>query len=169
MASALKGAGAVAGAVPNPYAQVAGVGLQAIGQVLGNESLKLDRDTVVKMVLEQNDAIDKMSEEFRPEVVKLHEGVVEEGKKYGIPGESWSATPITLATPYSDAWRGRLFPEGGSGSPDEPPAPPPSITTNTFIEGLRERFGAGNATPTPRPPPPTITPPRFPVRGDIRR
>lgn len=117
LTTALKAAGTAAGSIPDGRLQVVSAGLQALGAITANSDTKLDRDTVVKMLVEQNDALDRMTQEFRPEVVKLHEGVVHDANRYGIPAESWSATPIKLSTPYTDAYRRRLFPGAESREP----------------------------------------------------
>lgn len=119
MAAALKGVGGALAAIPSSgQSQVAGAVVATIGAVLANESTKLDRDTVVQMILEANQATDNMTNEFRPEVVRLHEKVVADANDYGIPATSWSATPIRLQTPYTDAWKKIVFPGGGSGTPN---------------------------------------------------
>lgn len=123
MSSAFGALGTAAGVMSaNPYVAGAGALATAAGQILSNLDTKLDRDTIVKLVLEQNDALDAMTEQFRPEIVRLHEGVVEDAKSYGIPAQSWSATPIELERRYTDAWRSKLFSQGGSGTPDAPAA-----------------------------------------------
>lgn len=119
MSSALNALGGAAGALSgNPYVAGAGALAGAAGQILGNQETKLDRDTIVKLVLEQNDALDAMTEQFRPEILRQHEGVVGDATRYGIPSTSWTATPIELERRYTDAWRSKLFPRGGSDTPD---------------------------------------------------
>lgn len=123
LSSALGAAGSASSALArHPAAMAASAGLQALGGISKNSDMRLDRDTVVKMALEQDAALDRMTEEFRPELVRLHEGVVSDANRYGIPAASWTASPIKLSTPYADAWTKRLFPEGGSQQPDKPQA-----------------------------------------------
>lgn len=118
MAALLKAGGGAIQATGNPYAVAAGAVSQVAGALLANETAKLDRDTVIKMRLEMNDTMDGLTEQFRPEIVRLHEQVASEAKSYGIPSASWSSERIKLDTPYAAAQRARLFPEGGSDTPD---------------------------------------------------
>lgn len=148
MSTTLGALGGAAGVMSaNPYVAGAGALASAAGQILGNMETKLDRDTVVKMVLEQNDALDAMVGQFRPELVRLQEGVAADAKAYGIPSTSWSATPIELERRYTDAWRARLFSGGSSSTPDAAApveeAPPPTAEAaraNAALAIVPERF-----------------------------
>ena len=159
LAATLGAAGQVAGAVPNPYAAVVGAGLQGLGAIASNKDSKLDRDVVVKMLIEQNDALDQMTEAFRPQVVGLHEQIVKDGEAYGLPVKSWSATPIDIPTPYTDAYRTRYF--GGDESRTPAPAAPPTTSEPGTAEPPRPRGrGLENFTAPPAP----GEPPRLIVR-----
>lgn len=139
MATAAKALGGAAEMSRNPYGVAAGAALQVAGSILANETAKLDRETVIKMRLEMNDNMDRLTDEFRPEIVRLHENVASEARNYGIPSASWSSERIKLTTPYADAYRSRLFGQGGSDKPLEGPAP-----TGSDMQSTLQRYGVVN-------------------------
>lgn len=143
-AALLKAGGGAIQMAGNPVAVAAGAAAQVAGALIANETAKLDRDTVVRMRLEMNDAMDAMTEQFRPEIVRLHEGVADEAKSYGIPSSSWSSERIKLDTPYADSQRSRLFGDGGSNTPSEPVRQEAPDNTADYLRRRADRIDARN-------------------------
>ena len=143
-ATLLKSGGGAIQATGNPYAVAAGAAAQVAGALLSNETAKLDRDTVLKMRLEMNDTMDRLTDEFRPEIVRLHEHVADEASSYGIPSASWSSERIKLNTPYADSQRSRLFGADESDAPSEPIRQTTPDNTADYLRRRADRIDARN-------------------------
>jgi hypothetical protein len=112
------GAGQAIGAIPNPYAMVAGAAVSGIGQVLASENAKLSYSDTLKAFQAQQDALDRFTygdgKEYAGYLPQLAESLSQREAfardRLGIPiDESWRATQFEF--PQSPTLPAQTVPE----------------------------------------------------------